>query len=125
MTGLTEKLNQKRLKTAMDFSANQQLGDLQVTNLLGEGGFAKVFRGLWRGLTVGIKIVVDDGKNEKMVMKNAHEIAILSTLSHPHVTQVGSIGSLDTPFCPLSQVPVSLVPLSFPPLTRMIPYVPN
>lgn len=37
---------------------------------------------------VGIKIVVDDGKNEKMVMKNAHEIAILSTLSHPHVTQV-------------------------------------
>ena len=73
----------------MDFSANQQLGDLQITNLLGEGGFAKVFRGLWRGLTVGIKIVVDDGKNEKMVMKNAHEIAILSTLSHPHVTQVG------------------------------------
>jgi len=73
----------------MDFSANQNLGDLQVTNLLGEGGFAKVFRGLWRGLTVGIKIVVDDGKNEKMVMKNAHEIAILSTLSHPHVTQVG------------------------------------
>ena len=88
VTGLTEKLNQKRLKTAMDFSANQQLGDLQVTNLLGEGGFAKVFRGLWKGLTVGIKIVVDDGKNEKMVMKNAHEIAILSTLSHPHVTQV-------------------------------------
>ena len=41
-----------------------------------------------QGLVVGIKIVVDDGKNEKMVMKNAHEIAILSTLSHPHVTQV-------------------------------------
>ena len=35
-----------------------------------------------------LQIVVDDGKNEKMVMKNAHEIAILSTLSHPHVTQV-------------------------------------
>ncbi|GAX83961.1 hypothetical protein CEUSTIGMA_g11385.t1 [Chlamydomonas eustigma] len=86
VTGLTEKLNQKRIKSAMDFS-NNQLSDIQITNLLGEGGFAKVFRGLWRGLTVGIKIVVDDGKNEKMVMKNAHEIAILSTLSHPHVTQ--------------------------------------
>ena len=46
-----------------------------------------MFRGLWRGLIVGIKVVVDDGKNEKMVMKNAHEIAILGTLSHPHVTQ--------------------------------------
>jgi hypothetical protein len=53
------------------------LADLQITNCLGEGGFAKVFRGLWRGLVVGIKVVCDDGKNEKMVMKNAHEIAIL------------------------------------------------
>ena len=35
---------------------NNQLSDLQITNLLGEGGFAKVFRGLWRGLTVGIKV---------------------------------------------------------------------
>jgi hypothetical protein len=34
-------------------------------------------------------VVVDDGKSEKMVMKNAHEVAILTTLSHPHVTQVG------------------------------------
>ena len=32
------------------------LGDLQVQALLGEGGFAKVFRGLWRGLVVGIKV---------------------------------------------------------------------
>ncbi|KAG1661596.1 hypothetical protein FOA52_000771 [Chlamydomonas sp. UWO 241] len=87
VTGLTEKLNQKRIKSAMDFSASNQLADLQIQHLLGEGGFAKVFRGLWQGLVVGIKIVVDDGKNEKMVMKNAHEIAILSTLSHPHVTQ--------------------------------------
>ena len=37
-------------------SQNGQLADLQITNLLGEGGFAKVFRGLWRGLTVGIKV---------------------------------------------------------------------
>lgn len=62
--------------------------DLQITGLLGEGGFAKVFRGLWRGLVVGVKVVCDDGKNDKMVMKNAHEIAILSALSHPNIMQV-------------------------------------
>ncbi len=62
--------------------------DLQITALLGEGGFAKVFRGLWRGLVVGVKVVCDDGKNDKMVMKNAHEIAILSALSHPNIMQV-------------------------------------
>ncbi|KAJ9519284.1 hypothetical protein QJQ45_017942 [Haematococcus lacustris] len=83
VTGLTEKLNQKRIKSSMDFAGNAHLGDLQVTNCLGEGGFAKVFRGLWRGLVV----VCDDGKNEKMVMKNAHEIAILGALSHPNIVQ--------------------------------------
>ncbi|KAG1661344.1 hypothetical protein FOA52_005906 [Chlamydomonas sp. UWO 241] len=86
VTGLTEKLNQKRMKSAMDFSSSKQLEGLQVQGLLGEGGFAKVFKGLWQGMVVAVKIVVDDGANEKNVLKNAHEIAILSTLSHPHVT---------------------------------------
>ena len=45
------------------FSQNNQLTDLQITNLLGEGGFAKVFRGLWRGLTVGIK--VREGRSDR------------------------------------------------------------
>ncbi|MEW5297631.1 MAG: hypothetical protein WDW36_000829 [Sanguina aurantia] len=90
VTGLTEKLNQKRIQSSMDFYANHKLSDLQVTGLLGEGGFAKVFSGLWRGLVVGIKVVCDDGKNEKMVMKNAHEIAILSSLSHPNIVQAYS-----------------------------------
>lgn len=33
------------------------------------------------------QVVCDDGKNEKMVMKNAHEIAILGALSHPNIVQ--------------------------------------
>lgn len=57
--------------------------------LLDDVMHVQVFRGLWRGLVVGVKVVCDDGKNEKMVMKNAHEIAILSALSHPNIMQVG------------------------------------
>lgn len=45
-----------------------------------------MFKGLLQGMVVAVKIVVDNGSNEKNVLKNAHEIAILSTLSHPHVT---------------------------------------
>lgn len=35
---------------------NHGLEALQITHLLGEGGFAKVFCGLWRGLIVGVKV---------------------------------------------------------------------
>ena len=42
-------------------------------------------------------------------MKNAHEIAILSTLSHPHVTQVGWGGGGGGGGCPLSRFLVHLL----------------
>ena len=39
-------------KVLVRVGKGNQMADLQITNLLGEGGFAKVFRGLWqvRGL---------------------------------------------------------------------------
>ncbi|KAG1656207.1 hypothetical protein FOA52_011337 [Chlamydomonas sp. UWO 241] len=87
VTGLTDKLNQKRIASSMNLHSLSDLDDVAITGVLGEGGFAKVFRGTRHGLVVAIKVVVDTGTNEKSVIKNAHEIAILSTLSHPHVTQ--------------------------------------
>jgi hypothetical protein len=52
-TGITEKLNQKRINAAMSEPEEEQLGALQLVAQIGEGGFAKVFRGLyrWVGLT--------------------------------------------------------------------------
>lgn len=38
VTGLTEKLNHKRIKSAMDFGATSQLADLQVRGGGGSGG---------------------------------------------------------------------------------------
>eukprot|EP00798_Chlamydomonas_sp_ICE-L_P030671 gene30671-35688_t len=87
VSGLTEKLNSKRTRSAINFGSVSLVQDLQIHHLLDEGGFAKVFRGLYRGLVVGIKVVCDDGKNEKLDLMNAHEIAILSTISHPNVIQ--------------------------------------
>jgi hypothetical protein len=69
------------------------LRDLQLTAQIGEGGFARVFRGLWRGQVVAVKVVASGGPgNERSVMKNAHEIAILSALSHPNILQVRAAG---------------------------------
>jgi hypothetical protein len=47
-TGITEKLNQKRINAAMSEPEEDQLGALQLVAQIGEGGFAKVFRGLYR-----------------------------------------------------------------------------
>lgn len=41
-----------------------------------------------RGLVVAVKVVsVGDPSNERAVMKNAHEIAILRSSSHPNIIQ--------------------------------------
>ncbi|KIY93100.1 hypothetical protein MNEG_14863 [Monoraphidium neglectum] len=88
VTGLTEKLNQRRLEAAMQDTEGGNLRDLQLTAQIGEGGFARVFRGLWRGQVVAVKVVASgEPGNERSVMKNAHEIAILSALSHPNILQ--------------------------------------
>ncbi|WIA38873.1 hypothetical protein OEZ86_002148 [Tetradesmus obliquus] len=90
-TGITEKLNQKRIDAAMSEAEEEALGALQLVAQIGEGGFAKVFRGLYRGLVVAVKVVaVGDPSNERAVMKNAHEIAILRSSSHPNIIQAYS-----------------------------------
>ncbi|KAF8059113.1 STY13 [Scenedesmus sp. PABB004] len=87
-TGITEKLNQKRIDASMAEPEDGALGALQLVAQIGEGGFAKVFRGLFRGLVVAVKVVgVGDPSNERAVMKNAHEIAILRSSSHPNIIQ--------------------------------------
>jgi serine/threonine protein kinase len=46
---------------------------------------------LHRGLVVAVKVVsVGDPSNERAVMKNAHEIAILRSSSHPNIIQAYS-----------------------------------
>lgn len=56
---------------------------MPVANML-DGGTANQCFLMWIGNVChntltrdGLQVVCDDGKNEKMVMKNAHEIAIL------------------------------------------------
>lgn len=90
-TGITEKLNQKRIDASMHEPEDENLAALQLVEQIGEGGFAKVFQGLYRGLVVAVKIVaVGDPSSERAVMKNAHEIAILRSSSHPNIIQAYS-----------------------------------
>ena len=67
----------------------QWLEDLVLLEILGKGGFGTVFRGLWRGTTAAVKVMYAR-QHERQAMKDALEMAVLTTLSHPHIVQMYS-----------------------------------
>jgi serine/threonine protein kinase len=65
--------------------------DLVLQELLGRGGFGCVYRGTYNGAAVALK-VMEGGGDSRQALKDATEMAVLASISHPNVVQVGGWG---------------------------------
>jgi hypothetical protein len=63
---------------------NEWVKELQLTEMIGKGGFGMVYKGTWRGMVAAIKIMYNR-QHERQLMKDAIEIAVLMNISHPHI----------------------------------------
>lgn len=78
--------------------------ELQILTLIGRGSFASVFRAIWRGRCVALKVVQlpavaggDAGDDElSNALQTRERMAVMEavvsvTMSHPNVVQVGGV----------------------------------
>jgi len=101
------------------FNRPDELRNIDILHKIGSGGFGTVYLGSYQGSEVAVKVIQEHAGGEAEVLRNAVELAVMSTLSHPNICQVmtfftdvlvsmPSYGSLMKPGTP----PIYLEPLS-------------
>mmetsp|Transcript_16992 Transcript_16992/g.50930 ORF Transcript_16992/g.50930 Transcript_16992/m.50930 type:complete len:923 (-) Transcript_16992:424-3192(-) len=76
-------------RTTAQSQADQWVEELVLTEVLGKGGFGMVYMGTWKGSVAAVKVMYAR-QHERQAMKDALEMALLTTVSHPFIIQVYS-----------------------------------
>ncbi|KAH9331002.1 hypothetical protein KI387_003110, partial [Taxus chinensis] len=83
-------------KSLLPFSEwNIESAELKTGARVGFGSFGEVFRGVWRGTEVAIKILLEQDLTVENVEDFCNEISVLSRLRHPNV--ILFLGACTTP----------------------------
>ncbi|GLI65289.1 hypothetical protein VaNZ11_008780, partial [Volvox africanus] len=97
MANLQDKLRSLQAEQVLarlhnkDASGVDELSGLTILEPLGSGGFGTVFRGIFNGIEVAVKVLCErgaGGRSEAATMREAFELAVMTTISHPHIVQV-------------------------------------
>ncbi|KAJ6235604.1 serine/threonine-protein kinase -related [Anaeramoeba flamelloides] len=67
--------------------------------LIGKGGFGRVFKGTWEGKEVAIKVILKELINKDNLKAFQKEIYLLSTLKHENIIQFLGASLLKEPYC--------------------------
>jgi len=59
--------------------------DIRLGKQIGSGAFGKVYRAMWRGTEVAVKTLAYNQMSEDVLLDFRKEVAVLSSLRHPHV----------------------------------------
>ncbi|MGZ3611565.1 MAG: serine/threonine protein kinase, partial [Ktedonobacteraceae bacterium] len=100
----------------------QQLGNYRLTQLLGRGNFADVYRGEHIHLNTQAAIKVLHGQLTDNDLTNfIHEALVIAHLRHPHIVQILDFGIEDsTPFLVMEYAPNGNLRQSHPKGTRLV-----
>lgn len=64
--------------------SNVEYSELSLGEIVNQGGFSVVHKGLWRGTQVAVKVIVDPVITQELRQEFENEIMMLNYLRHPH-----------------------------------------
>lgn len=79
--------NRSRQASSSSSLTTSYLTDLVLHKVIGTGGYGMVYRGTWKKITAAIKVFYARS-TEREAMKDAVEMAVLSTVHHPNIVSV-------------------------------------
>ena len=110
VTGMVQELMGKRMGWSDQMFKSDEVVEIQT--IIGMGNYGKVYRGLWKGVTVAYKVIQYPegtvGEQDQYKTTAIMETAISASMSHPNVVQTYSydikpimVSILDAPVPPV------------------------
>ncbi|KAJ5068734.1 serine/threonine-protein kinase sty46-like isoform x1 [Anaeramoeba ignava] len=77
--------------------------DLKFNKLVGVGGFGKVYKGVWEGTEVAIKVLLPEKINDENIESFRQEVEVMGALRHPNIVLFMGAHMIKEPYCVITE----------------------